>query len=118
MAQNFTKEIVQRIFYMISNTPRRIPNIVYDIADRILRVKTTLLAVGEIWYPQSASNTRVVGAAIAAINQQLSPAYSWCVGHSLGAHACGHAGKRGANFDRITGKKYSSGVSRLSWISH
>ena len=52
---------------------------------------------------QSTSNTRVLGSELADMNEQLAPSYSWCIGQSLGAHSCGHAGKRGAGFDRITG---------------
>ena len=59
---------------------------------------------GLAYYPQSASNIRVNGAEIADIWEELNPGYSWCVGHSLGAHSCGHGAKAGAQFDRITGR--------------
>ena len=58
-----------------------------------------------VYYPQAASNVRVTGSEIADINEQLNPAFSYCVGHSLGAQCCGHTGKRGAPLDRITGLK-------------
>jgi hypothetical protein len=65
----------------------------------------------QIWYPQSASETRVVGTEIALTMQNLVDNYgaSWdsfyCAGHSLGSHVCGHAGKRtrGGTMARITG---------------
>ncbi|CAD5114874.1 DgyrCDS3907 [Dimorphilus gyrociliatus] len=59
-------------------------------------------------YPLAASNTRVTGAEIALIAKKLQderdvdPDSCYCVGHSLGAHACGFAGKR-SEFGRITG---------------
>lgn len=61
----------------------------------------------KLWYPQAASNTRVVGKELAIINNNLlkagaSPSQIWCIGHSLGAHLCGHAGRR-THMARITG---------------
>jgi len=63
-----------------------------------------------VYYPNSASNTRTVGAEIALITQRLSKdvAYiePWCIGFSLGAHVCGFAGQNpSANvvLSRITG---------------
>ncbi len=62
-----------------------------------------------LWYPQAASNTRVVGKEISLLADFLelftltTDQQMWCVGHSLGAHTCGHAGKTG-NFGRVTGK--------------
>lgn len=59
-------------------------------------------------YPQAAANTRVTGAEIALIAKKLqderdvNPDSCYCIGHSLGAHTCGFAGKR-AKFGRITG---------------
>lgn len=57
-------------------------------------------------YPVSASNTRVLGAHMAKLIGKIKAAqndsYVWCIGHSLGAHACGHAGQR-VKLDRITG---------------
>jgi pancreatic triacylglycerol lipase len=65
----------------------------------------------QLWYPKSASETRVVGTEIALVAQNLVDYYgtSWsecvCAGHSLGGHVCGHAGKRtrGGDWGRITG---------------
>ncbi len=60
-------------------------------------------------YPKSASTTRAVGADIALVADMLiesygvSPTDMWCVGHSLGAHTCGHAGMR-RKMGRVTGK--------------
>ncbi|KAI0239011.1 Lipase member I [Lamellibrachia satsuma] len=61
----------------------------------------------QLYYPQSASDTRSVGAEIALrvkllVGGGADRANIWCVGHSLGAHVCGHAGKR-VPFGRITG---------------
>jgi len=62
----------------------------------------------EVWYPQSAANTRTTGAEIALIADRLkqergvNPSLLWCVGFSLGGHTCGFAGKR-TRFGRITG---------------
>jgi len=59
-------------------------------------------------YQQAASNTRAVGALIGIIIDILveekgaDRSSCHCVGHSLGAHVCGHAGKY-TNFGRITG---------------
>ena len=53
-------------------------------------------------YPRAASNTREVGFQLAQLNTVLNPTYAYCVGHSLGAHICGHAGKR-THLHRITG---------------
>jgi len=60
-----------------------------------------------LWYPSAASNTRVVGAETAAVVQNLrnrgvSRSNLVCVGHSLGGHTCGHAGKR-TKWGRISG---------------
>ena len=61
------------------------------------------------FYPRSASDTRTVGGEIALISNNTikrgksSRAMMYCVGHSLGAQACGHAGMQG-QFGRITGK--------------
>jgi pimeloyl-ACP methyl ester carboxylesterase len=60
-------------------------------------------------YFQAASNTRTMGAYTALVFNNLinnggSPARSWCIGHSLGAHHCGHAGMRTATtLHRVTG---------------
>jgi len=61
-----------------------------------------------LYYPQSASNTRAVGGEVATlmdrfVNQMgLSRKNLWCVGFSLGAHTCGFAGKL-TEMERITG---------------
>ena len=60
-------------------------------------------------YLKSASNTRVVGAEIAALMDALRDeagffsSQFWCIGFSLGAHACGFAGKS-THIGRITGE--------------
>jgi len=59
-------------------------------------------------YEQSASNTRVVGDQIGIVidileeEKGLKRADCHCVGHSLGSHVCGHAGKY-SKIGRITG---------------
>ena len=60
-----------------------------------------------LWYPQSAANIRVIARDIARlssvlIGQGLQQDSLYCVGHSLGAHTCGLAGKD-VHFGRITG---------------
>jgi len=62
----------------------------------------------EIWYPQSAANTRAVASEIVLITERLrmftgiNKDLFWCVGHSLGAHTCGIAGMK-TDFGRVTG---------------
>ena len=67
-----------------------------------------------LWYPQSAADTRAVGADIATVSNMIivtqgaDPASFYCAGHSLGSHVCGHAGntardKFGWKWGRITG---------------
>ena len=74
-----------------------------------------------IYYPNSASNTRTVGAEISlSVNRlmdeaKLSRDKLWCVGFSLGAHVCGFAGM-GTKFERITGTvKY---ISNFTVVKH
>ena len=63
-------------------------------------------------YENAVSNSRVVGALIAELMDSLSQTLSYpmsrvhCIGHSLGAHACGFAGKLltgNMTMGRITG---------------
>jgi len=62
----------------------------------------------QIWYPQSASDTRTVGTEIGLVaanviaNGDSARSRLYCVGHSLGSHVCGHAGLK-TKFGRITG---------------
>ena len=61
-----------------------------------------------LWYPQSAANIRVTAHQIARLSEDLigrglARENLYCVGHSLGGHTCGHAGKM-IRFGRITGK--------------
>ncbi|ESO12284.1 hypothetical protein HELRODRAFT_158766 [Helobdella robusta] len=59
-------------------------------------------------YPQSASNTRSVGAYSAVVLGNIvktlnySASKIWCVGHSLGSHICGHLGMK-MKIRRVTG---------------
>ena len=68
----------------------------------------------KLWYPQAASNTQIVGATIAevaneALEMGTNPKDLWCVGHSLGSHVCGHAGRRtNQPMGRITGELNSN----------
>lgn len=59
-----------------------------------------------VYYPNSAANTRTVGAEIALITKRLSAEVAyvepWCIGFSLGSHVCGFAGKH-TTLSRITG---------------
>ena len=60
-------------------------------------------------YPLAARDTQEVGAKIAGLVKTLvergltQREQSWCIGHSLGAHACGQAG-RIYRLGRITGE--------------
>ncbi|XP_069837852.1 pancreatic lipase-related protein 2-like [Dendropsophus ebraccatus] len=60
-------------------------------------------------YTQSANNIRVVGAEVAYFVSALGKIYNYpssnvhLIGHSLGAHAAGEAGKRQPGIGRITG---------------
>lgn len=62
----------------------------------------------QLWYPQSASDTRTVGAEIGLVaanviaNANSAKSRLYCVGHSLGSHVCGHAGMT-TKFGRMTG---------------
>ena len=64
---------------------------------------------GSMWYPNSAANTRVVGAEVALLIDRLKKEggmyadKTWCIGFSLGAHTCGFAGYR-TQIQRITGQ--------------
>jgi hypothetical protein len=58
-------------------------------------------------YPQSAANTRSMGAYTGLVFANLvnnggSDTRMWCTGHSLGAHLCGHAGMS-TTLQRVTG---------------
>lgn len=90
-------------------------NWLHNIKDAMLAVADwNVIVVGwdmgsrQIWYPQSASDTRAVGAEIALVADNLirsgdsANSRLYCVGHSLGGHVCGHAGAR-TKFGRITG---------------
>ena len=64
---------------------------------------------GEAYYPKSASNTRAAGVDLGFVmtniknNGGSAASRIHCVGHSLGSHLCGHAG-RASSIGRITGK--------------
>ena len=62
------------------------------------------------YYPQSASDIRVVGKIISLVMDRLveegGTTYDniWCIGHSLGSHTCGYAGRNTKQkIGRITG---------------
>ena len=65
---------------------------------------------GELFYPKSASNTRAIGVEVGFVMDNIknnggsAASRIQCVGHSLGSHACGHAGRWSA-IGRISGKK-------------
>ena len=75
----------------------------------------------QLFYPQSASDTRSVGAEVSLRVKLLVGTGGaergdiWCVGHSLGAHVCGHAGKR-IPFGRITGTCYHDDINNDSHV--
>lgn len=62
-------------------------------------------AINSMIYVQCAPNTRIVGSGIArfAFLNNIEPSTVHCIGISLGAHACGFAGKLMPNLMRITG---------------
>ena len=75
-----------------------------DVTFSWLKTAHTIFTIGlHSWlrslavYQQAASNTRYVGAALANIIKEINlkyPGLSFhCIGHSLGAHVCGFAGK-------------------------
>jgi pimeloyl-ACP methyl ester carboxylesterase len=91
--------------------------------DWVMNMKNALLNVHEYnvivvdWqkgctfpdYLQATSNTQIVGAEIALLIKSLMVRYSigaekfHIIGHSLGSHVAGYAGKRVPNLGRITG---------------
>jgi len=77
----------------------------------------------EVWYPQSASNTRAIGREIKLIAERLVSRNGanannfWCVGHSLGAHTCGIAGME-TRFGRVTGNYFSSHIKIQTQFVH
>lgn len=90
-----------------------IVNWVYDMmAQLLIKEDLNVFVVDwdsiDLWYPQSVADTRVVGADIAWLARHLSeqggqnPDQMWCIGHSLGGHVCGNAGKL-VKLGRITG---------------
>jgi len=92
-----------------------------EIKDAILKVEdTTVIMV--VWskgadvfysYGESASNTQTVAAVLAQMAVGIlntntfkgdkDSLYLHCIGHSLGAHICGQAGRAAKIFDRATG---------------
>lgn len=63
--------------------------------------------IGATNYPQAAGNTQAVGEWLGQLTSQIRKVapgvYMWGVGHSLGAHVLGKAGRTGMALDRITG---------------
>jgi len=85
-------------------------NILQQEDSNVIQVDWSAGAKGRYSHP--ASNTRTVGAEIALVAERLLQEPSsvqdvWCIGHSLGAHTCGFAGRRmqqdGLLMTRITG---------------
>ena len=63
------------------------------------------------YYPKPATRTRSVGRLTAVMMKKLvddgGASYDniWCIGHSLGSHVCGHAGRSTPDkIGRITGE--------------
>ncbi|XP_010713079.1 inactive pancreatic lipase-related protein 1-like isoform X2 [Meleagris gallopavo] len=87
-----------------------------DLCKRILTVEdVNCIAISwkkgaRCQYSQASNNVRVVGAEIAYFVNVLIDQYSYSaanvhiIGHSLGAHVAGEAGKRRPGIGRITGK--------------
>lgn len=59
----------------------------------------------DINYDEATENTRIVGKSIAEYikSNNIDPKTVTCIGHSLGAHCCGFAGKNVNNLGRISG---------------
>ena len=74
-------------------------------------------------YTQATANTRVVGAQIAQIANQLmnttgaTPDSFHVIGHSLGAHVAGYAGERIKNLGRISGGPYEHTCIQIPYLS-
>jgi len=94
---------------------------VFDLKDALLKIEDqTVLYV--VWskgadvfydYGESASNTQTVAAVLSKLSLAILNSntfkgdkdllYLHCIGHSLGAHICGQAGRESQIFDRATG---------------
>jgi pancreatic lipase-related protein 1 len=81
------------------------------------------LGADDLLYPQSASNTRTVGTEIGLVAANIiasgisDMSRLYCVGHSLGAHVCGHAGMK-TKFGRISGKAFLPFVKQFQLTCH
>jgi pimeloyl-ACP methyl ester carboxylesterase len=87
---------------------------VHDMKDTLLAAEDANVVIVD-WgggaelanYFQSASNTRSMGAYSALVFDNLvsnGASSTWCIGHSLGAHLCGHTGMRVTTpLERTTG---------------
>lgn len=93
-----------------------------DLTDWMIEMKDSYLAAGDYnvvlvdWkggavqpYTKATANARLVGAEVAVFVNKLEESFGadpttfHGIGHSLGAHAMGYAGKRTKRFGRITG---------------
>ncbi|XP_041358215.1 inactive pancreatic lipase-related protein 1-like isoform X2 [Gigantopelta aegis] len=80
-----------------------------DLGDFNVIVVDWKNGANDIYYPESAANTRVVGAIVAKLVSILHDEYQvdlknvHLIGHSLGAHVCGYIGTRVPGIGRITG---------------
>jgi len=76
-------------------------------------------------YEKAASNTKIVAYMIQSLAEsilntttfQSNPdnLYLYCIGHSLGAHICGQAGRFSGHFDRVTGLDPAGPCFEDSW---
>ena len=109
---------------MAHRIPEDYPNYVWHFILLFIRYRSTIFVLQHgdynviivgwgdgsqtIDYPWAVANTRVVGSYTGVISQNLitnggiTANNIYCVGHSLGAHTCGHLGKW-LRIGRITG---------------
>ena len=113
--ENFNKSLPSKIIvHGFFNTPD-LNNWMGSIKDAIFQVEDANVMIAN-WaggsfklYTMATANTQVVGVEVARLISMLVErtgvrADSFhCIGHSLGAHICGYAGKRLKGIGRITG---------------
>nr|XP_006825446.1 PREDICTED: pancreatic lipase-related protein 2-like [Saccoglossus kowalevskii] len=114
--------MIQQVYPNPISTRRRIPNSsgegewLHQMKDTFLNSTEDLNVFIVDWqggsvliYPKAVANTNVVGAEIDAFVRFLDSAVGYTgdmvhlIGHSLGAHVCGHAGERMERLGRISG---------------
>jgi len=113
--ENFNRTLPTKIIiHGFLDTPD-LTNWMQEIKDEILTVEAANVIItnwggGSIqFYTKATANTQVVGVEVARLVSMLVERSRvrvdsfHCIGHSLGAHVCGYAGKRIRGLGRITG---------------